>query len=167
MIWSGDTKSTGKSRGGPPFRGPPLHFPHPRCPRSTCYSYCSNCTSEVQLYVVYLIVFWYVKNDRRSPFSHLCLIFYFLFYAMDQDLSYTNLDFHKNRQSPFSHLCTIFNFYFPFLKTMSYNVLRETRHLLTYCRILLHLRQDPAPVRRTQWGWQSAPRAPVLKLPIP
>ena len=35
MIWSGDTRSTGKSRGGPPFRGPPLHFPHPRCPRST------------------------------------------------------------------------------------------------------------------------------------
>ena len=35
MIWSGDTRSTGKSRGGPPFRGPSLHFPHPRCPRST------------------------------------------------------------------------------------------------------------------------------------
>ena len=39
-------------------------------------------TNEVRFCVdsvVCVIVFWYVKNDRRSPFSHLCLIFCFLF----------------------------------------------------------------------------------------
>ena len=81
MIWSSDTKSTGKLREGPPFRGPP-HTP--AAPASPVNSYCSKCTNEVRLYVVYVIVFWYVKNDRRSPFSHLCLIFYFLFYAIEQ-----------------------------------------------------------------------------------
>ena len=169
FLWYGAVtpRAQGSQEGAPLSEGPPSTSHTPAAP-ALPVTHIVPIAPVRSSYMSYIwLCFGMLKTTDDPPFPIYVLFFTFYFMPWIKICHIQIWIFIRTDNLPFPIYAQFFYFYFPFLKTMSYNVLRETRHLLTYCRILLHLRQDPAPVRRTQWGWQSAPRAPVLKLPRP
>ena len=80
FLWCGAVTARVPGGGGEeraPLSEGPLPPPTPPLPPPHRFTHLvpSALMKSSQLYAVYVIVFWYVKKDQRSPISHLCLIF--------------------------------------------------------------------------------------------
>ena len=85
MVWSSDSKSAGRGgrRRGSFLSEGPLPPPHlPLLPPPNRFTHLVPSALMMSSYMSYSIcycIFGLSKNDRRSPFSHLCLIFVYNF----------------------------------------------------------------------------------------
>ena len=83
FLWYGAVTARVPGRGGrrrgPPFRGPPTPPHTPATHTPPVYSSCSKCTNDVQLNVVYVIVFWYVRKRTDDPPFPIYVLFFLFF----------------------------------------------------------------------------------------
>ena len=106
-----------------------------------------------------------ISKNRRTSFSHLCLVYifstticvnhYILYNIYDMQMTHT-------RQCRY-----IFVICPPFLLTYCHTLLHQTDDHPFPNYVHLYQREGLAPALRTHWGWSFAPQAPEQMLPIP